>query len=76
MGRVLIIVACNFAYWQYDDGHTSRLWNFDVCERPEPVKKRPDTVADAVVVRRRPRPIRRQRTPNLNDLVSTTRRRK
>jgi len=54
MGRVLIIVACNFAYWQYDDGSTSRLYGWDTC-RPAPRPAVAETVADAVLVKRRAR---------------------
>jgi hypothetical protein len=57
MGRILVIVACNFAYWQYDDGSTSRLAGWDYCERP-PVHLRAPSVIEAVVARRRRRPVR------------------
>lgn len=54
MGRVLIIIACNFAYWRYDDGSTSRLQGWDYChlERKPAVT---ETVADRILVRRRAR---------------------
>lgn len=68
MGRVLILFACNVAYWHYDDGTWVRILNWNTCPAPAPVQK-----AEPVTVRPRRRPAPE---PDLNDLVYTTRRRK
>ena len=52
----LVVVACNYAYWSCSDGAWARATSWDVCRRP-PVT-RAATVVDAVLSKRRPRPVR------------------
>ena len=74
MDRILIIVACNFAYWHYDDGSTSRVPGWDYCQLERKPAARP-SLDDAVVLRRRARPPRRAAPPAGPDgLVRSSRR--